>query len=58
MIERRPRAPVSRSIALSAIASSESGAKTSSMSSNSKRRWNCLVSAFRGSVRIVIRSSR
>ena len=58
MIERRPRAPVSRSIALSAIASSESGAKTSSMSSNSKSRWNCLVSALRGSVRIVIRSSR
>ena len=28
------------------------------MSSNSKKRWNCLVSAFFGSVRIVIRSSR
>ncbi len=28
------------------------------MSSNSKKRWNCLVSAFCGSVRIVIRSSR
>jgi hypothetical protein len=29
IIERSPRAPVSRSIALSAMASSESGAKTS-----------------------------
>ncbi len=48
MIERRPRAPVSRSIALSAIASSESGAKTSSMSSKSKRRSNCLVERVLG----------
>src|ERR1700760_3469232 len=39
-IERRPRAPVSRSRALSAIASRLSSAKTSSMSSNSKKRWN------------------
>ena len=46
-IERRPRAPVSRSSALSAIAPSESSAKTSSMSSNSKKRWNCRVSALR-----------
>ena len=57
-IERRPRAPVSRSSALSAIAPSESSWKLSSISSNSKKRWNWRVSALRGSVRIVIRSSR
>ena len=46
-IERRPRAPVSRSSALSAIAPSESSWKLSSISSNSKKRWNWLISALR-----------
>ena len=58
MIERRPRAPVSRSSALSATEVSESSEKTSSMPSKEKKRWNCLTSALRGSVRIVMRSSR
>src|SRR5215208_2029453 len=57
-IERRPRAPVSRRIALSAIECSESSAKTSSIPSKEKNFWNCLTSALRGSVRIVTRSSR
>ncbi len=58
MMERRPRAPVSRSSALSATALSESCVKTSSMSSKAKKRWNCLTIALRGPVRMVIRSSR
>ena len=58
MIDRRPRAPVSRSSALSATETSASSEKTSSMPSNWKKRWNCLTSALRGSVRIGIRSSR
>ena len=56
MIERRPRAPVSRSSAFSAIATSASSEKTSSMPSKEKKRWNCLTSALRGSVRIATRS--
>jgi len=43
MIERRPRAPVSRSRPFSATAPSESSAKTSSMPSKEKKRWNCLT---------------
>ena len=58
MIDRSPRAPVSRSSALSAIDPSESSEKTSSIPSKLKNRWNCLTSALRGSVRIWIRSSR
>ena len=58
MIDRRPRAPVSRSSALSATDSSASSEKTSSIPSKLKKRWNCLTSALRGSVRIVMRSSR
>ena len=58
MIERRPRAPVSRSSARSATARSASWEKTSSIPSKLKKRWNCLTIALRGSVRIVIRSSR
>ena len=57
MIERRPRAPVSRSSAFSAIATSASSEKTSSIPSKQKKRWNCLTSALRGSVRIATRSS-
>ena len=57
-IERRPRAPVSRSSALSAIEPSASSAKCSSIPSKLKKRWNCFTSALRGSVRIRIRSSR
>ena len=56
-IERRPRAPVSRARALSAMEVSDSSAKTSSIPSNWKKRANCLTSALRGSVRIVTRSS-
>jgi len=41
MIERSPRAPVSRSSAFSAIEFSESSAKTSSIPSKEKKRWNC-----------------
>src|SRR3954453_14004790 len=58
MIERRPRAPVSRWSALSAIDQSASSVNTRSMSSYAKKRWYCLVSAFFGSVRICTRSSR
>jgi len=58
MIERSPRAPVSRSSARSAIDASASSEKTSSIESKEKKRWNCLTSALRGSVRISMRSSR
>ena len=58
MIDRSPRAPVSRASAFSAMEISASSEKTSSMPSNWKKRWNCLTSALRGSVRIVMRSSR
>src|SRR6516225_9956967 len=51
-IERNPRAPVLRSIALRATAPSASSAKVSSMFSISNSRWYCLTSAFFGSVRI------
>ena len=50
MIERRPRAPVSRSRPFSATAVSESSENTSSIPSKEKKRWNCLTSALRGSV--------
>src|SRR5581483_2288234 len=52
MIERNPRAPVSRSSALSAISQSASSVKTSSIPSYPKKRWYCFESAFFGSVRI------
>ena len=58
MIDRRPRAPVSRSSARSAMACSDSSLNTSSASSYEKNRRYCLVSALRGSVRMVTRSSR
>src|SRR6202790_1528488 len=51
-IERRPRAPVLRSIALRATAPSASSANVSSIFSISNRRWYCFTSAFFGSVRI------
>ena len=52
MIARRPRAPVPRSIAWSAIASMASSVNSSSTPSISKSFWYCLTSALRGSVRI------
>ena len=52
MIARRPRAPVPRRIACSAIASSASSVNSSSTPSSSNSRWYCLTSAFFGSVRI------
>ena len=58
MIERSPRAPVSRCRPFSATAVSESSENTSSIPSKEKKRWNCLTSALRGSVRIETRSSR
>ena len=56
MMERRPRAPVSRSSALLAIACSESSANTSSTSSKLKKRRSWRTRAFLGSVRIWTRS--
>ena len=58
MIERSPRAPVSRARPFSATAVSESSENTSSMPSKEKKRWNCFTSALRGSTRIETRSSR
>src|SRR3990172_5296481 len=52
MIERRPRAPVSRAIARSAAASSAAGVNSSLTWSNWNRRSYCRTSALRGSVRI------
>src|SRR6202047_4047161 len=51
-IDRRPRAPVLRSIALRATAPSASSANVSSMFSISNSRWYCFTSAFFGSVSI------
>ena len=58
MIARRPRAPVPRRMAWSAIASSASSVNSRSTpsSSNSRRYWR--TSAFFGSVRIAISASR
>ena len=56
MIDRNPRAPVSRARAFSAISQSASSVKTSSMLSYAKKRWYWRVSAFLGSVRIWTRS--
>src|SRR5580658_7723588 len=60
MIERRPRAPVLRSIALQAMAPSASSAKVRSMLSISNSRWYCLTRAFFGSsrMRLSVGSSR
>ena len=52
MIARRPRAPVPRSMALSAMAAMASSVNSSSTPSSSKSFWYCLTSALRGSVRI------
>ena len=56
-IERRPRAPVLRSIARFAIALRASSVNLSSVSSSSNRRWYCFTSAFFGCVRIVTNAS-
>src|SRR6516225_1208904 len=52
MIERRPRAPVLRSMALRAIAPSASSASVRSIDSISNSRWYCFTSAFLGWVRM------
>src|SRR6266404_5244337 len=51
-IERRPRAPVLRSIALRAMAPSASSARLRSTLSISNSRWYCFISAFFGSIRM------
>src|SRR5580658_5565755 len=60
MIERRPRAPVLRSIALRAMALNASSPKLRAMLSISNSRWYCLTSAFFGStkMRLSVGSSR
>src|SRR5262245_47649254 len=55
MIERRPRAPVLRSMALRAIAPSASSASVRSIDSISNSRWYCFTSAFLGWVRMSLR---
>src|SRR3569832_1062377 len=50
MIERRPRAPVRRAMALRAIEWSASSWKRSLTPSISNMRWYCLASAFFGRV--------
>ena len=52
MMARRPRAPVPRSMALSAMAAMAPSVNSSSTPSSSKSFWYCLTSALRGSVRI------
>src|SRR5437016_1929042 len=52
MIERRPRAPVLRSMALRAMAPSASSASVRSIDSISNSRWYCFTSAFLGWVRM------
>ncbi len=58
MMARRPRAPVWRRIAWSAMASSASRSKSSSTPSSSNRRWYCFTRALRGSTRIWSSASR
>src|SRR5262245_21351763 len=57
MIARRPRAPVARRIAWSAIALNESSVNSSSTPSNSKNLRYCLTSAFFGLVRMSTNAS-
>jgi hypothetical protein len=52
MIERRPRAPVLRSMGLRAMAPSASSTSVRSIDSISNSRWYCFTSAFFGWVRI------
>ena len=52
MIDFNARAPVPRSSASSAMASSDPFWKTSSTLSSEKNFWYCLTSAFFGSVRM------
>ena len=54
IIERSPLAPVFLSIALSAIASIASSSNSSFTPSNANKALYCFISAFFGSVRIVI----
>ena len=56
-IERRPRAPVLRRMALRATALSASSVNERPTFSMSNRRWYCLTRAFFGSVRIFTRAS-
>src|SRR5256714_3957691 len=55
MIERRPRAPVLRSMALRAMAPSASSASVRSIDSISNSRWYCFTSAFLGWVKMSLR---
>src|SRR6266478_1892572 len=55
MIERSPRAPVLRSMALRAMAPSASSASVRSIDSISNSRWYCFTSAFLGCVRMSLR---
>src|SRR5437868_2611959 len=55
MIERSPRAPVLRSMALRAMAPSASSASVRSIDSISNSRWYCFTSAFLGWVRMSLR---
>ena len=57
-IALRPRAPVPRKRARSAISSNASGANSSSTLSSSKSLWYCLINAFFGSTRTAISASR
>ncbi|COX20445.1 Uncharacterised protein [Mycobacterium tuberculosis] len=57
MIARRPRAPVPRWIAWSAIASSASSVNSNSTPSISNSRMYCLTKAFFGSDRILTNDS-
>src|SRR6266516_4480560 len=57
MIERSPRAPALRSIALRAMAPSASSASVRSIDSISNSRWYCFTSAFFGSLRMRLRAS-
>ena len=58
MIARSPRAPVPRSNACSATASTASGVNSSSTPSISNMRMYCLIKALRGSVRMRTNASR
>src|SRR5947207_5307022 len=55
MMERSPRAPVLRSMALRAMALSASSASVRSIDSISNSRWYCFTSAFLGWVKISLR---
>ena len=57
MIERSPRAPVLRSMALAAMAFNASGSNSNLVSSRDNNFWYCFTKAFFGSVKIRTKSS-